>query len=132
MSDEERERRRERGRHIAKTVLQRPDVIARYTPEMRAAAGKKRTATTLAWCPPEYIDEYRHLTASIRLSAAEARAMIEDRIVADRRRGKAQPQPMSFEDKLARVAAGAQLVATPDTRRPDPAFTLGGIASAAF
>lgn len=37
--------------------------------------------------------------------------------------------PLSFEEKLARVAAGASLVTVRPIRKPHPAYTLGGVAS---
>lgn len=37
--------------------------------------------------------------------------------------------PETFESQLARIAAGAGLIAAPDFRTPPPAFTLGGVAS---
>ncbi len=40
--------------------------------------------------------------------------------------------PLTFDQQLARVAAGARLVAVPQFRRPDPDFTLGGVASASL
>lgn len=36
----------------------------------------------MAWCPPEYRDEYRRLTRSKMLPAAEARTIIEGLIAA--------------------------------------------------
>lgn len=36
----------------------------------------------LAWCPPEYRDEYRRLTRVKMLSAADSRKVIEDLIAA--------------------------------------------------
>lgn len=37
--------------------------------------------------------------------------------------------PLTFEEKMARVAAGAALVAVRPLRKPAPNFTLGGVAS---
>lgn len=37
--------------------------------------------------------------------------------------------PLTFEEKLARVAAGARLVTVHPLRKPAPAFTLGGVGS---
>lgn len=58
-----------------------------WTPEARArflagrpAAGRKISETRMGWCPPEYRDEYRRLCRSKRLNAADARAIIEQKI----------------------------------------------------
>lgn len=124
MSDEERIRRREQGQHIAATVLQTDRVRAlSNSPAAKAKAGAARTNTVLAWCPPAYRDQYRTLTVSQRLPAAEARRLIEEQIATDRAR------MTPFERDMARLAAGAQLVSAPDFRTAGPAFTLGGIAS---
>jgi len=40
--------------------------------------------------------------------------------------------PLSFEDKLARVAAGARLITVRPLRKADPDYTLGGVASASL
>ena len=40
--------------------------------------------------------------------------------------------PLSFEEKLARVAAGAALITVRPLRKPAPDFTLGGVASASL
>jgi hypothetical protein len=37
--------------------------------------------------------------------------------------------PLTFDEKLARVAAGARLVTIHPLRKPDPPFTLGGVGS---
>lgn len=80
MPDEHRERCREHGRRQYRDVLSRPDVVAKsLSPEVRAAAGRKRTDTVLAWCPPHLRDAYRGLIRS-GIRAAEARAMIEEEI----------------------------------------------------
>lgn len=52
----------------------------------RALAGKRCSATKLAWCPLEYRDEYRHLVRIKLLPAADARAIIEQQVRADRAR----------------------------------------------
>lgn len=78
-----------------------------------------------------------------RFGSKEAlRIILEDIAAQQRRVGSssavsprpAQParQPMSFDEQLARVAAGAKLVPTFKYRRPDPEMTLGGVAPEAF
>lgn len=128
MSDEEREWRRENGRRLAREVLARPEVRAKaYAPEVRARSGRKRSATVLAWCPADRRDEYRELKAK-GISAAEARRVIEASLRRPVARGP--KRPLSFEQQLARVAAGAPLVATPRTRATtDHDFTLGGVSA---
>jgi len=39
-------------------------------------------------------------------------------------------EPETFESQLARISAGARLIAAPDFRTGGPAYTLGGIGSA--
>lgn len=46
-------------------------------------AGRTRSATLLAWCPPHLRDEYRFLTKEKRVPIAEARRMIEEQNAAD-------------------------------------------------
>ena len=45
---------------------------------------------------------------------------------------EAARRPRTFEEQLARVAAGAKLVSKPDLRRAAPDMTLGGIATGAL
>lgn len=54
--------------------------------EPRVQAGRKRTATVMAWCPIEYRAEYRRLVSTKLVRAPEARRMVEDMIEADLRR----------------------------------------------
>lgn len=49
----------------------------------RVAAGRKRSETVLGWCPVEYRPEYRRLRRQCPMSAAEARAMVEQQIEKD-------------------------------------------------
>jgi len=80
LSDDERERRRVAGQALARNVLSRPDVVARtLSRDARERAGRARTDTTLAWCPPHLRGEYRGLVRQ-GFRAAEARAMIEPEI----------------------------------------------------
>ncbi|MDH7973705.1 hypothetical protein QH494_16050 [Sphingomonas sp. AR_OL41] len=99
----------------------------------RAAAGRAHTERHLGWCPEERRDEYRRLRKMY--GAAGARSLIEadlrQKAKAARHRAPGAPR-LSFEEQQARVAAGAGLVGKPDLRRADPAFTLGGVASAAL
>lgn len=51
----------------------------------RAAAGRKRSETVLAWCPPEYRDGYRTLTRVKGKSARDAKRIVLKRIDDDKR-----------------------------------------------
>ncbi|KTF68662.1 hypothetical protein ACNFJ7_02100 [Sphingomonas sp. HT-1] len=87
--DEHREMRRQHGLRQAREVLARPDVLARSnSPEAKRKAGAARTERTLGWCPAELRDQYRQLCASQRLSAAEARRIIEAEIPGTAEHGK--------------------------------------------
>lgn len=63
--------------------------IASRAPEVRARAGRKSSATKLAWCPPHLRADYLHLVRGKRLRAAEARALIEERDEVEMRRWRA-------------------------------------------
>lgn len=93
---------------VAKRIIL--DLIAgRPEPVMYAQQKAK-----LAWCPPARRAEYKR--ARSYYGAAEARRMIE-----------ADMSP--FERQMAKVAAGARVVAKPMIRTADHSFTLGGVAS---
>ena len=62
------------------------------------------------------VDEAKRMTLSALAAAQPAPA--------PRRSG-----PLSFEEQMARVAGGAALVEVIPLRRPDPAFTAGGVAT---
>lgn len=92
-----------------------------WTPEARAKwlagrkeAGRKRSATTMSWCPPDRVEEYRYLTRRKGLLAAEARRVILDSLT-------------PFERQMQRVREGASLSIVRPIPRPDPLFTLGGV-----
>lgn len=81
MPERDREARRERGRRIYRDILNTPEIRAKSNSrEARAQAGRARTETMLGWCPPELRDDYRALLMRRDLSAAEARAIIEQQI----------------------------------------------------
>lgn len=78
MSDEERERRREHGRWLIREYLSRPEIRARaLSPEGRAKGAATATRRRFAWLPDELRPLYDHLVYSKKLSADEARAVIE-------------------------------------------------------
>lgn len=89
---------------------------------------RQRRAQAFAWLPAELVEDYR--TLRIKVGAKEARRMMEAQIAATER---ARINAMSpFERDMERLRNGAGLVAAPDFRTPDPAFTLGGISSASL
>lgn len=63
--------------------------IAAKAPEVRARAGRKASATKLAWCPPHLRADYLHLVRGKRFLASEARAFIEDQNEVEMRRWRA-------------------------------------------
>lgn len=50
-------------------------------------------------------------------------------VVADVAPRSANAAPETFESQMARIAAGARLIAAPDLRAVGPSHTLGGVAS---
>lgn len=80
------------------------------------------------WLPPEWFQRHRELVHAHGLE--EAKRLVLAEIVAARR--AAAERPKIFEEQLARVAAGASLVTRVPLRRPDPAGTLGGVATGAL
>lgn len=101
---------------IARARLDDPGVREKFLAG-RKEAGMKRTQTVLAWCPPDKIAEYRRLTKSKRLHAAEAKQIILDSLT-------------PFERQMQKVRDGAALVEVrPFNRRADPAYSLTGCAA---
>ena len=128
LSDEERQRRSAQGRHIAATVLQSEAVRARSnSKEAKAKAGAARTATVLAWCPPEYLERYRFLKNTKLLRAAEAKQAILDEVAANERRRRAAMS--SLEQQLERHRNGARLIEVRPLRSAEPSYTLGGVSA---
>jgi hypothetical protein len=91
----------------------------------RAQAARRRS-----WCPDDKWGDYQALRNMKGMDAASAKAMILDEMARDERKRLASMSP--FERDMERLANGAGLVATPDFRTAGPAFTLGGISSAAL
>lgn len=75
-----------RTQHFKDARYWEKGVIASSKPEVRARAAKRASATRLAWCPPEYRDEYKRLIRTKRIPAVEARKIILSTIEADARR----------------------------------------------
>ncbi len=80
MSDAERERRREHGRWLIREVLTPERVAKSQTADARARSGLGNIEAKLGWCPVALRGAYRTLIRSKKLSAAEARAIIEAEI----------------------------------------------------
>ena len=80
----------------------------------RASVGEKNSRRMLGWLPDRLRHEYE--SARTMFGAAEAKRIMMTELT-------------PFERQMARIAAGAQLVAAPDTRTGGPAYTLGGISS---
>lgn len=71
-----RERLVERGKELYRDYLSRPDIRAKCIEAIRANSHKISDAA-LGWCPQEMRARYRHLTATKRMRAADARAQVE-------------------------------------------------------
>lgn len=128
MSEEEKARRRARGRFVYETVLNTPENRARANdPEVRRLSGRKRTETLLGWCPPHLRAMYRTLTITKRLPAAEAREIVLKEAAREERARRAALSPL--ERQFEQLAKGAQLVCNVMPRKADHAFTLGGVGS---
>lgn len=69
-------RERMKGVHV---LSQTPEVQEKLRASA-AARGRKRTATVLPWCPPEYLDDYRVMVRKSGYTAQEARAIIEQQM----------------------------------------------------
>lgn len=106
-ADEAREAQRIESIRAAAST---PERQANYLRTNRLIGERK-----LAWCPPERRAEYFKLLKK-HGSSAPARAEIE-----------ASMSP--FEKKLAAVRQGAKVVRKIELRRPDHAFTLGGVSA---
>ncbi len=93
LSEAERERRQEHGRRMAPIIT----AAARRMPaETRAANGRKRRATVLAWCPPEWRDYYLDLTKRGR-RAPEAKRIVRGLIAG-------RPGPTLYAQQKAKLA----------------------------
>ena len=80
-------------RHLQDWLASNPDVAARKVAnhraaimarpqELRSANARKAALAAIAWCPPEYREEYSRLKRVKELPAAEARRVIEELIAA--------------------------------------------------
>lgn len=100
----------------------------------RGAAYRDR-ARDADWLPVGRMQEYRNLAFDHGLD--EAKRIILGRIETERseaaaaRRAEAA-RPKTFAEQLERVRNGAALVNVIRLRRPDPAMTLGGVATGAM
>jgi len=79
----------------------------RANPEKISLHNTQASRTRMAWCPPEYREQYHHLTRVKRLTAGEARALLKDMIARDARRYSATgvlPQFQRSEEKRHALA----------------------------
>ncbi len=101
MPESDREKRREHGRRQYRDCLSRPDVVAKtLAPEVRRRAGRARTDTVLAWCPPELRETYRELIRRNGLSASDARAALEPSIPGTVAHAKLTIENFNLKQKL--------------------------------
>lgn len=100
----------ELGKAKAAIYFADPEIRARVNdPALRKAVGRKISETRMAWCPPEYRQQYHDIMRLRVATAAEAREMIREQIDRDRARAKASLSP--FERQERALANGAKLVA---------------------
>lgn len=84
-----KERLRERGRTLQREHVRKTDFHAVvHSPEARAKRGASITERRLGWCPPELRQAYRDFVRCKGLTAAEARAAIEDILAAPAREAR--------------------------------------------
>lgn len=109
------------GSPQARAALSRPEVAAKRSASL--------SATMLADIPPEWRDEYREIAQRRRKKAAEARAIIAQRIAAAREAERARIAQMSpFERQMEALKRGAGLTSKLNLSRGYD-FTLGGVSS---
>lgn len=104
---------REHGRKQYREHLSTPETIAKINAVREETAEKIREAR-LGWCPPEKRESYRFLVRSKCYPAAEARAIIEAEIAAEKKRQLAKLSP--FERQQRALERGATL--SPSLERP--------------
>lgn len=121
-------RHREAARRAGRTKAANPEFVAKarqimlervqplsMTPENLAKrdyalTGRLSGESKMAWCPPEYRDEYRYLVHTKKLAGAEARAMVLAQAKADRERAAAKvPELSPFERQELALRNGAAL-----------------------
>jgi predicted DNA-binding protein (UPF0251 family) len=115
---------------IAAELAERGQVLPK---PVRNRRGETQTATeAAALLPPGSINQFRKLC--LTMPAAEAKALIiteknAEQLAEEKRRRIEASRPLTFEQQLARVRAGAGLVAAFVPRKADHDFTLGGVGS---
>lgn len=82
-------------------------------------------ARQAGWLPDGYQNMIRYRALIAQHGEPEARRILKAEIAAEKAR------PLTFEEQLERVRAGAGIVSKIDIRKAPTAFTLGGVASAA-
>lgn len=109
---------RERYREIAKATypltLGSPQArAAAMAPETIAKRARTHSLNDMAWCPPEYLAEYRKLIGR-KVLAADARKIILAKLT-------------PFERQMHALRNGARLIEKPILRKSAPDYTLGGV-----
>jgi hypothetical protein len=90
-----------------------------------SAAMKIRAEKMLGWCPVEHRGKYRKLRKTYGAPEAKRRVLHALAVAEALRIASLTP----LQRQIERIQAGARLVEKPSFRRPDHAFTLGGVAS---
>lgn len=116
------EARRQLGKATYKQRLFDPEVRARTMQAVRERSGKTQSANRIAWCPPEYRDQYWFLRRTKRMSLAECKEIIAGEIRAKQQRERAAIERLSpFEKQDRALRNGAGIVANdqrPSLDRP--------------
>lgn len=98
--------------------------LAACTPEVRAKAGRNRSASMLAWCPEELRDEYRALLRRNDMNAASAKAAILEQHEANMRRLRAK---MGVTGEVGPIAEPVFRQSGNDTSTPQYAERLEAV-----
>jgi hypothetical protein len=96
-----------------------PEIRAKCLHAVRERSGKTQSANRIAWCPPEYREQYWFMRRTKRMTLAECKEIIADQIAREKRRELASLSP--FERQERALANGAMLVANdqkPSLDRP--------------
>lgn len=115
---------RERGEELPKPI--------------RLGPGSERRVSACGddWLPADRVQEFRRLAHAVGFEEAKATivASVAAQLAKEAEvRAAERARPKSFEEQLARIARGeARVVPAFTPRRPDPTFTLGGVATGAL
>lgn len=105
-----RERKAATGRALFEVRMPAAARARSHAPAARAKAERTKRERRFGWLPLEYRPDYRRLTRSLRISAAEARAIVEEQIRRDAERhvatGKLQRAVLGVQGNRPRLARG--------------------------